>query len=169
MRTFLLLATLLLFAVSVPAQEHDNWQTVRSEADGFSIEMPGTPKISTESMAEGTSQKNFLIDAGPEIYMASVINLGKGKGQSNPGEEYFNILMKGYIDGSKTTLRSSRMLTWAGKTAIEGIADGPEGVHLIDVTAVGDRIYLVVYSGPKGQENTAKGRHLRDSFKLLTK
>jgi len=167
MRTLLLLATLLVFAVPVLAQEHSEWQTVRSEADGFSIEMPGTPKISTQDLGDGATQKNFVVEAGAETYLASIINLGKGRGPVNPGEEYFAMLMKAYVDGSKTTLRSSRMMTWAGQTAMEGIADAAQASHLVNVTAVGDRIYLIVYGGSKGQENTTKGKHLRDSFKLL--
>src|SRR3954469_3412748 len=149
-RTLLLLATLLLFAVPVLAQEHSEWQTVRSEADGFSIEMPGTPKISTQDLGDGATQKNFLIEAGADTYLASVISLGKGRGPVNPGQEYFAMLIKAYVDGSKTTLRSSRMMTWAGQTAMEGIADAAETSHLVDFTAVGDRLYLVVYGGPKG-------------------
>lgn len=166
MRTLLLLA-ILLFALPVVAQEHSQWQTVRSEADGFSIELPGTAKIETRDLGNGATQKNYTVEAGAETYMASVIYLGQGRGQANPDEPYFAILMKAYVDGSKTTLRSSRMMTWVGYAAMEGIADAPEAAHLIDITAVGDRLYLIVYAGPKGQENTAKGRHLRDSFKLL--
>ena len=39
----------------------------------------------------------------------------------------------------------------------------------VDVTTSGDRIYLVVYAGPKAQETAAKATHLRDSFKILSK
>ena len=152
----------MLFAVPVAAQEHSEWQTVRSEADGFSIEIAGTPKISTQDLGDGATQKNFLVEAGADSYLVSVIHLGKGSGPVNPGEEYFAMLLKAYVDGSKTKLRSSRLMTWAGLTAMEGIADAAEASHLVDVTAVGDRIYLVIYGGPKGQENTTKARHLRD-------
>src|SRR3954467_13100986 len=104
MRTLLLLATLLLFAVPVLAQEHSEWQTVRSEADGFSIEMPGTPKISTQDLGDGATQKNFLIEAGADTYLASIIHLGKGRGPVNPGQEYFAMLMKASALVTKTTL-----------------------------------------------------------------
>ncbi len=50
---------------------------------------------------------------------------------------------------------------------MEGIADAEGAVHLIDIATAGDRIYLIVYAGAKGQETTPKGTHLRDSFRLL--
>jgi hypothetical protein len=59
------------------------------------------------------------------------------------------------------------MTTWVGHTAKEGIADAASVIHLVNITAVGDRIYLVVFAGTKGQENEPKATRMRDSFKLL--
>jgi hypothetical protein len=169
MRTLLLLAT-LFFAFSVAAaQEHSEWQAVRSETDGFSIEMPAAPKITTRDLGNGATQKMFVVEVDPESYLASVIQLAAGNGRKNPDEAYFTVLMKAYVEGSSTTLRSSRMTTWTGHTAMEGIAEAGSMTHLIDITAVGDRIFLVVFAGAKGQENLPKGTHLRDSFKLLAR
>jgi predicted Zn-dependent protease len=110
-----------------------------------------------------------VIESGQETFLASVIQLAPGYGPQNPDEAYFGVLMKAYTDGSTTTLRSSRMTTWAGHPAMEGIADAASITHLINITAVGDRIYLVVFGGPKGRETLPKATHLRDSFKLLAK
>ena len=167
MRALLLTITLLVACSSVTAQQHNEWQPYRSEADGFSIEMPGTPKVETRDLGQGASQKMFSIEIGAESYFASVIDLTAGKGPRNPDEAYFSVLMKAYTDGSTTTLRSSRMVKWAGYTAMEGIADAASGTHLINLTAVGDRVYLVVFAGAKGSENEPKAKRLRDSFKVL--
>ena len=40
---------------------------------------------------------------------------------------------------------------------------------LIDVTTAGDRIYLVVYAGPKADATLPKATRMRESFKLLGK
>jgi hypothetical protein len=167
MRTLLFFTILLLGFGTAAAQPHSEWQVVRSEVDGFSIEFPGTPKISTAPLANGGTQKNFAIEAAQETYLVSVIQLAKGSIPANPGEPYFDILLKAYVDGSKTTLRSSRMITLAGQAGKEGIADAESAVHLVDITVLGDRIYLVVFAGPKGQESGARATHLRDSLKLL--
>ncbi len=169
MRVLICLIT-ILFAVSVAAaQEHGGWQTFRSEADGFSIELPGTPKITSSDLSEGQTQKFFTLEIGSETFLASVIQLKPGSVPANPDQAYLDTLLKAYAQGSKTTLRSSRMLTWAGRTAIEGIAEADGAAHVINITTSGDRIYLVVYAGTKGQETTPKALHMRDSFKLLVK
>lgn len=165
---FLLLLTILLFAFSVAAaQQPSEWQLYRSDADGFSIEMPGIPKVDTRDLGKGVTQKMFSVEVGDESYFASVVQTAPGDGPRNPDETYFGVLMKAYVDGSTTTLRSSHMTTWAGHTAMEGISDAASATHLIDITAVGDRIYLVVFAGAKGSENEPKAKHLRDSFKVL--
>src|ERR1041385_9559240 len=121
MRVLISLIT-ILFAVSVvAAQEHSEWQLFRAEADGFSIEMPGTPKLEQRDLKNGGIQKMFSVEIGAESYFASVIDLGPGGGPPSPDEKYFSILMKAYTDGSTTKLRSSRMFTWAGHTSMEGI------------------------------------------------
>ena len=171
MRGLICLIT-ILFAVSVAAaQQHSesNWQLFRSEADGFSIELPGTPKTESRDLSEGQTQRFFTLEVGSETYLASVIQLNAGRVPANPDQPYFDTLMKAYTDGSKTTLRSSRIFTWAGRTAMEGIADGDGVAHVIDITTAGDRIFLVVYAGAKGQEATSKATHMRDSFRLLNK
>jgi hypothetical protein len=167
MRALLLLSSLLLAFSVVAAQQHSEWQEYRSDADGFSVEMPGTPKVKTEDLGKGATQKFISVESGGESYFASVVQLSPGNGPRNPDEAYFAVLMKAYVDGSTTTLRSSRMTTWAGHPAMEGISDDDSATHLIDITAVGDRIYLVVFAGAKGSENEPKAKHLRDSFKLL--
>ncbi len=167
MRTLLSIAVLLLAFAAVAAQPHNEWQVLRSEADGFSVELPSPPKISTAPLENGGTQKNFVIEAAQVTYLVSVIQLAKGSVPAKPGEAYFDVLLKAYVDGSKTTLRSSRMITLAGQAGKEGIADAESAVHLVDITVLGDRIYLVVFAGPKGQENGARATRMRDSFKLL--
>jgi len=169
MRTLICLIT-ILFAVSVAAaQEHSESRDFRSDADGFSIKMPDTPKVTSSDLGEGQTQKIFTVEVGAETYMVSVIQLNPGRVPANPDQAYFDLLMKAYTDGSKTTLRSSRMVTWAGRPAMEGISDAESATHFIDVTTAGDRIYLVVYAGPKTQETALKAARMRDSFKVLSK
>jgi hypothetical protein len=171
MRALICIIT-ILFAVSMSslaAQEHGSWREFRSDADGFSVELPGSPKVTSEDLGEGQTQRFFAVDNGSETYMASVIQLNPGRVPATPDQAYFDVLMKAYTDGSNTKLRSSRMFMWAGRTAIEGIADADSATHVIDMTTAGDRIYLIVYGGAKRQETTSQATHMRDSFKLLGK
>ena len=171
MRT-LICFIVILFAVSIgAAQEHSDtsWREFRSDTSAFSVEMPGTPTETSRDLSEGQTQKFFTVEIGAETYMVSVVQLNPGRVPANPDQAYFDELMKAYTGGSKTTLRSSRLFTWAGRVAMEGLADDENATHLIDMTAMGDRLYLAVYAGAKGQETAPKATHLRNSFKLLSK
>ena len=73
--------------------------------------------------------------------------------------------MKNYTEGSKTTLRTSKPATIGGKPGIDGISDAGNSAHQVQIMAAGDRIYMVIYVGPKGQENSADATRFRNSFK----
>jgi len=75
--------------------------------------------------------------------------------------------MKNHADGSSTTLRTSKPATIAGMPGIDGIADSGNSAHQVQVMAKGDRVYMVIYVGPKGQENSADATRFRNSFRLI--
>ena len=109
----------------------------------------------------------FLIEKVGYTYLVSVVHLQKGKVPKNPDQKYFQDLLKSYTDGSKTTLRTSAPATVAGKPGIEAISDAGNSAHQVQVMTSGDRVYMVIYVGPKGQENSADPMRFRSSFKLL--
>ena len=164
-RLFSFFVILFLLPLAVAQTQ---WREFRSDSDGFSIQLPATPKI-TARRIENTdaTQTFFMIELKQNVYFVSVIQLGEGKGPKAPDQTYFAQLLKSYADGSNTTTRSSRMITWAGHPAIEGITDATDGAHLVDITAAGDRVYMVVFAGSKGEETSPEAARMRDSFKLL--
>src|SRR6185295_9470777 len=109
----------------------------------------------------------FLIEKGDQAYLVSVIHMEKGTGPKNPNNKYFQGLMKNYTEGSGTTLRTSKSATIAGKPGIDGISDEGNSAHQVQILASGDRVYMVIYVGPKGQENSADATRFRGSFKLI--
>ena len=54
-----------------------------------------------------------------------------------------------------------------GTSDVDGISDDGNSAHRVQIMASGDRIYMVIYVGPKGQENSADATRFRNSFKLL--
>lgn len=167
MRRFVL-AALMLALQFAPAAAQNQWREFRSDADGFTVQLPQTPDITSRRIGTtSATQTTFLIEAGAITYLVSVIQLEKGKGPQNPDQAYFQNLMKNYTDGSKTTLRTSKAATIAGKPGIDGTSDAGNSAHQVQVVASGDRIYMVVYVGPKGQENSADPTRFRDTFKLI--
>jgi len=164
----LLLAFALIICALAPASAQDQWREFRSDADGFSVSLPQTPEISARRIGTSTStQTNFLIEQGAVTYLVSVIQFEKGKGPQNPDQAYFQNLLKNYVEGGKVTLRTSKPATIAAKPGIDAIADAGNLAHQVQVLASGDRIFMVVYVGPKGQENSAEPGRFRSSFKLI--
>jgi hypothetical protein len=167
MRRFLTVLVLLSLQTGF-AFAQDQWREVRGDIYGFVVSMPQDPTYTSRII--GTSkatQTNFLIENGAITYLVSVIQLEKGKGPKNPDRAYFDNLMKNYAEGSTTKLRTSKLATIAGSPGIDGISDADNSAHQVQVLVSGDRVYMVVYVGPKGQENSADPVRFRTSFKLL--
>ena len=168
MRAMFALIPVLLAMQLASASAQDHWREFRSQSDGFSIALPQTPTITSRRIGSSdATQTIFLIESGPASYLVSVIALPKGKGPKSPDNAYFQARIKDYASGSGTTLRSSRMTTVAGRPAIEGITDAPERTHLVQVLVDGDRLVMMVYSGPKGQEKGADSTRFHESLKLV--
>ena len=160
-----LLTLVLQFA---PASAQDQWRTFRSDSDGFSVEIPRTPVITSRRIGKtDATQTMFLIEEGPIAYLISVIQMAKGSGPKNPDNAYFQNLLKNYTEGSKTALRASRPATVAGKPGIDGISDAGQSAHVVQITASGDRVFMVIYVGAKGQESGPDVTRFRKSFALI--
>lgn len=165
-RTFIALTFLAWQAA--PAGAQAQWREFRAESDGFTILLPATPTVSARRIGKTeATQTMFLIERERYAYLVSVIQMAKGSGPKKLDHAYFQGLMKNYAEGSKTAMRSTRMTTLAGQPAMEGITDAPEAAHLVNLTAAGDRVFMVVYVAPKGEETGADAVRFRDSFKLL--
>src|SRR4051812_393483 len=122
-----------------PAPAQDQWREFRAESDGFTVAMPRTPTITSRRIGKtDATQTMFLIEAGQITYLVSVVQMAKGTGPKNPDNAYFQNLMKNYTDGSKTTLRTTRPATLAGRPGIEGISDTGQSTHVVQIAAAGD-------------------------------
>lgn len=167
MRTMLAFA-LLILAQIVPVSAQDQWREFRAEADGFAVSFPQDPTVTSRRIKDSkATQSMFLIEKGELAYLISVVHMEKGTGPKKPDDKYFQNLMKNYTDGSGTTLRTSKAATVAGKPGIDGISDAGNSAHQVQIMATGDRVYMVIYVGPKGQENSADAIRFRNSFKLI--
>jgi len=162
---FALVAFALQFA---PAAAQDSWREFRAQADGFTVSLPQEPTVTSRRIGESkATQSMFLIEKPGYTYLVSVVHMEKGTGPKNPDQKYFQNLMKNYAEGSGTIVRTSKAATIAGKAGIDGISDAGNSAHQVQVMAAGDRVYMVIYVGPKGQENSADATRFRNSFKLL--
>ena len=157
------------FALQIaPAAAQDQWREFRADADGFVVSFPQEPTVTSRRIKDTkATQSMFLIEKGELAYLVSVVHMEKGTGPKNPDLKYFQNLMKNYTEGSSTTLRTSKPATIAGKPGIDGISDAGNSAHQVQIMATGDRVYMVIYVGPKGQENSADATRFRNSFVLI--
>ena len=161
-------ALVVLALQAVPASAQDQWREFRADADGFVVSLPQEPTVTSRRIKDSkATQSMFLIEKGGQTYLVSVVHMEKGTGPKNPDQKYFQNLMKNYTEGSGTKLRTSKSATIAGKPGIDGISDAGNSAHQVQVMAAGDRVYMVIYVGPKGQENGADATRFRNSFKLI--
>jgi hypothetical protein len=161
-------ALLMLALQLVPVSAQDSWREFRADADGFVVSLPQEPTVTSRRIKDTkATQSMFLIEKGDLAYLVSVVHMEKGTGPKNPDQKYFQNLMKNYTEGSGTTLRASKAATIAGKPGIDGISDAGNSAHQVQIMASGDRVYMVIYVGPKGQENSSDATRFRNSFKLL--
>jgi len=161
-------ALLMLALQLAPASAQDQWREFRADADGFVVSLPQEPTVTSRRIKDTkATQSMFLIEKGDLAYLVSVVHMEKGTGPKNPDQKYFQNLMKNYTEGSNTTLRTSKPATIAGKPGIDVISDAGNSAHQVQIMASGDRVYMVIYVGPKGQENSSDATRFRNSFKLL--
>jgi hypothetical protein len=161
-------ALLMLALQLAPVSAQDQWREFRADADGFVVSLPQEPTVTSRRIKDTkATQSMFLIEKGDLAYLVSVVHMEKGTGPKNPDQKYFQNLMKNYTEGSNTTLRTSKPATIAGKPGIDGISDAGNSTHQVQIMASGDRVYMVIYVGPKGQENSSDATRFRNSFKLL--
>jgi len=161
-------ALLMLALQFLPASAQDQWREFRADADGFVVSFPQDPTVTSRRIKDTkATQSMFLIEKGDLAYLISVVHMEKGAGPKKPDQKYFQNLMKNYADGSKTTLRTSKPATISGKPGIDGISDAGNSAHQVQILVSGDRVYMVIYVGPKGQESSADATRFRGSFKLI--
>ena len=168
MRRFAFVVVVVVLALQfVPASAQDQWREFRANADGFVASFPQDPTVTSRRIKDTkATQSMFLIEKGDLAYLVSVVHMEKGTGPKKPDYKYFQNLMKNYTDGSGTTLRTSKAATIAGRPGIDGSSDAGNSAHQVQILASGDRVYMVIYVGPKGQENSADATRFRRSFKL---
>jgi len=174
--SLVMLAAAILFAGPVAAPAADEWQTVRSEPDNFETAFPGPTEYAAEANPANQSEQHSWVFAPNrfEAYAFTVYQRRPGALPKAPDQQYYQGVAKAYADSGKCTLRDPQSVVIAGYPAFEAACDHEKGNildlelhHLMDIVVVGDRLYLILSTGPKGHETTDDAKRFRDSFKLL--
>jgi hypothetical protein len=164
-RYSLVAAAILMFIVgSATASSATNWQLFRSPERGFAIQFPGTPDSSSEPHGSGTVYK-FELFLSSTTYIADAFEYAPGRdplGGTSLAEATSRFAT------AYGQIVSQHPVTIAGHVGIEAVVDDKPDQHvLMDMVAVGRRLYVIWSIGPKGHETSADAKHFRDSFRLL--
>lgn len=149
----------------------DEWTEFQSAERGFAITFPGIPKTTggnSEGANDQPAQYSFLVDLGDAAYAVAVFEYPAGTGP-RPDTVYLTRAVNFYAQGSGAAVRTRYPVTIVGHPGIEAITDNPASnlSHLLDITVVDDRVYLIVSAGPRGHEASNAAIRFRDSFRFL--
>lgn len=147
------------------------WHPYRSEAAGFSIQMPGKP---TEQPRAKPDDPCFVIcEIGDDESYAVACHGGSGfaAGVAKVGaSKALKVVRDSALrDAPGLVVRSEKEITLDGHPGLEVVADNPQknSVTFYNIYIVGDRLYQLVVGVPRGAEHSTTVLKFFYSFRLL--
>lgn len=166
-------SSLLLLALlcAIPARAADDWQELRSVEGGFSVMMPGKPKLTVDPPdAAGITAHSYLVDLGQVAYMVAYSDYPAGRLSKVPAERVLEDARDNLIKDRNVSLRIDRPISLADHPGREVIFEAADGfTQMIRLYVVKDRLYQTISGGPKGHEQTKGALRFHDSFRFLAK
>ena len=164
MKTLLALATpLLLISLNVAAQELI-WKQFRSTADGFSIDLPGTPKFAQEKDRDGIHHR-YTVRLNGRGFNVTCSDFGE-----NIPEKFIERLMTstrdGMVAGMKAKLLEDQALKCGPYPGRRFAFSGPEGWVSVKICVAGRMSCLAQASNSKGPWPAEVVARFHNSFKV---
>ena len=164
----MLLAVLFLAAGAASAQlPTRTWSEYKPAGAGFSIQMPGTPKLSTNSVETSLGPieaYNAVVDFGNIAYYVSYNNYPAAHVQKYSAQQILDGVRNGQIKDK--TLVSERPITINGRQGRELQIITANFGMLSRIVLVGTRLIQTIYIGAPGSETSADARRFADSLAL---
>lgn len=154
---------------ALASQAGIQWKPYRSEAEGYTIQMPGDPK---EQPRPKPDDPHFVMcNISPrEVYGVACYKTS-AEGVARVGVvKFLRIIRDGVLAGtSSLSLRSEKEITLDGHPGLEFIADNSadNSVHLINVYVVGNRFYQLMAFVSRGSENSTSVLKFFYTFRLI--
>jgi hypothetical protein len=152
----------------------DGWATFTSEADGFSVDMPGEPQTSSQSMESALGELTFYFfqvtdSASGAFYAVSYNDYPVDMASEDLDPD--SVLQ----DGLEATAQGSEVenvqrIEMQGHPAIEGEANVQESTHVwYRGVLVNNRLYQLLLGAPQARKSefSNDARRFFESFTLL--
>jgi hypothetical protein len=159
-------------AAAAPVPAPPGWAEFTPAERDFSALFPGSPLASAAPMSStpGATLRTYLVQAGGGmVFSVSVMTYPKG---SLPvvmtAADYAN-LVRLFGDGIGIKLRSQTGTMVSGRQGVEAVFDRAETgeVMVFRTVAIGDRIFSIIFGGPRGTETSPQAQRFVASLRLL--
>lgn len=162
---------LALAVVAITLAGCSREDTVTSEDGGFKATFPVKAQATSMPVKTGGIEVTMNMVAAEKngaSFVVSYVDYPKGTLAQKSTDQAFKDIIEGTVGNIQGTLRSAEPITLGGTPGREVLIDVPEqnvAVHE-RIFLVGDRLYQVMYGGPKGTESSGDALTFMDSFKL---
>jgi hypothetical protein len=166
MKLVILAAVALMTAVSTLFAQPVEWKPFSSPPDGFTVEFPGTPKMTEEKDQEFTHRK-FIVSLPAAGYFVQA---------SDAGEQiplkYLDGIMNASRDsmaqGLKAKVTEEKSITCGPNPGRVFVLAGPETSASVMLCASGRRTYTVFAGSRTGLPPAGDITRFQNSFKIVT-
>jgi hypothetical protein len=158
---------------AAPVQKATPVETLEDfQGDGFTIQMPGTPKVETSSATIGKDQAPVtsyaVIPSADMGYVVMVMEMPISVDpKSSMAQDFLNGMEK---DAGKTftsTVVAKKSLTLSGNPGREMTLSDRDGFGKTRIFLVQNRMYMLMAGGKSGQANKQNIDTFLQSFKLI--
>ena len=151
-----------------PTAEVDTggWKTYTSEVGGFTVQMPGEAKESTETADSAVGELTFynaVVDKGDIGYTAMYVDYPEIISQSDPAQ-LLDAAYGGVIGSNKEVSRET--ITVQGNSGITGEFEHPLGYAWYKATLQGTRLYQFIAIARDKDKEAANVQRFLNSVKL---
>lgn len=155
------------------AQQHaPQWQAFQSPERGFAVAFPSTPQATSAAVAGQNPLVRYsyeTYEGGGSVYRVVVLEYPAGRAPNPPDEAFYVRMVSAYAKDSASQVRKRGPATIAGRPGFEAITDDGKGKinHLVSIVPAGDRIYMLISTGPRGHATSDDAERFRDSFRVI--
>lgn len=145
-----------------------NWIMYAPSGVGYSIELPGQPKVSVNDVGTdaGTAKlTQAIFESGDTAYVASHIDYAPSIIASRSIDGHLDAARDGQVKGGR--LVSEDRIVVSGHRARHVVIAKQRYVVVVRSTLVGRRLFQIVYVGRPGTETGPGAQRFLNSFKIV--
>jgi hypothetical protein len=162
----------ILAVVAVALAACSREETVVNIDGGFSATFPVKTQTTSMPVKSGDVEVTMTMVAAEKngaSFIVSYVDYPAGTLAQKSLDQAFQDIIDGTVGNVQGALRTASSIALGGTAGREVLIDVPaQNVAVHErIFLVGDRLYQVMYGGPKGTESAKEAMAFLDSFKLL--